>query len=69
MALYGRDMVFEGRAAQLIAGHDVTERESTEQRFRLVARATSDAVYDWDIALGTLWWNTGFYRTFGFSEE
>ena len=69
MSLFTREIVFEGRDARLVAAHDVTARESTEQRFRLIARATSDAVYDWDMPSATLWWNTGFYRTFGFSEE
>ncbi len=32
----------------------------SEARFQLVARATSDAIWDWDIATGELWWNDGF---------
>ncbi|HZH43527.1 MAG TPA: EAL domain-containing protein [Lysobacter sp.] len=69
MAVYGHDIVFEGRPARLVAVQDVTAREISEQRFRLVARATSDAIWDWDLQQGLLWWSTGFYRTFGYSEE
>ncbi|MFP5374499.1 MAG: EAL domain-containing protein, partial [Gammaproteobacteria bacterium] len=65
MAIFTRDIVFEGRPARLVAAQDVTERELNEQRFRMVARATSDAIYDWDIDAGRLWWGPGFYAAFG----
>jgi len=53
---------------------DVTEsnrvenvlRES-EERFKFVARALSDVVWDWNLAANTLWWNDGFLTTFGFA--
>jgi PAS domain S-box-containing protein len=40
-------------------------RES-EERFRLVARAVSDAVWDLDLRSGFLWRGEGYYRTFGY---
>ena len=33
---------------------------SSEERFRLLAVATNDAVWDWDTDRNTLWWNDGF---------
>jgi PAS domain S-box-containing protein len=54
---------------------DVTEqRESerllrlSEERFRLLARATSDAAWDWDLVTDALWWGDGFESLFGFSR-
>ena len=47
-AIHTRDIDFEGRAARLVLAEDVTERERNEERFQLIARATSDAVWDWD---------------------
>ncbi|GAB2521956.1 EAL domain-containing protein [Lysobacter humi (ex Lee et al. 2017)] len=65
MAVFSHDIEFEGRNARLVAAQDVTEREQAEQRFRLVARATSDAVYDYDLVAGTIWWSESYYTQFG----
>ncbi|WP_440997577.1 PAS domain S-box protein [Arhodomonas sp. SL1] len=43
-------------------------RES-EERFRNVARATADAVWDWDLATDGVWWNEGLYNLFGYRRE
>lgn len=40
-------------------------RESDE-RFKLVARATNDAVWDWNLKTDSLWWNEGFQTLFGY---
>ena len=44
--------------------HDVTEQKQAEEqlrtsedRFRFVARATNDAIWDWDVATDCVWWN------------
>ena len=54
------------------AFQDITERKreqqalrESEERFRLVARATSDAIRDWDMATGTVWWSDSFRELFG----
>ena len=41
-----------------------TLRES-EQRFKHVARATADAVWDWDLIEKTVWWSDGMQSLFG----
>jgi PAS domain S-box-containing protein len=41
-------------------------RES-EERFRLVARATSDAIWDWDLVTGAVWWSEGARNLFGYA--
>ncbi len=51
---------------------DVTERKSADdalraanERFNLVARATNDAVWDWDLIGRTVWWNEAFEALYG----
>lgn len=41
----------------------------SQERFELVARATSDAVWDWNLATNEIWWNKGFQSLFGYSAE
>ncbi len=69
VAMHTRDIEFDGRPARLVLALDVTERERSEQRFQLVARATSDAVYDLEMASGQLWWSDSFYSQFGYVRE
>ena len=45
------------------------ERAVSEQRFQLVAQATSDAIWDLDLATHRLWWSDSFYEIFGFKRE
>ncbi len=69
VAILSHDTQFDGRPARLVAAQDVTEREAHEERFRLIARATSDAVYDYDIDTGRLWWSDSFFALFGHARE
>jgi len=50
--------------------HDITARKQAEEKLRrseerydLVSRATSDIVWDWNIASGELTWNSALQRT------
>ncbi|GAA4733007.1 chemotaxis protein CheB [Flavisolibacter ginsenosidimutans] len=51
----------------------VTERtfalSQSEERFRLIANATTDAVWDWDLVNNHIWWSESFYTRFGFKKE
>ena len=58
----------------VVMAQDITARRlaesalrESEERFKFVARAVSDAVWDWNIATGTFWRNDGFLATFGFA--
>ncbi len=48
------------------AEHELAERE---ERFRLVAKVTSDVVWDWDLVRNTVWWNEGRSAAFGHGPE
>ncbi|TCZ88694.1 EAL domain-containing protein [Lysobacter sp. N42] len=69
MQVFSHDIDFDGRNARLVAAQDVTEREQAEQRFQLVARATSDAVYDYDVVADRLWWSESYYTRFGYATD
>ncbi|MDB5319743.1 MAG: domain S-box protein [Phycisphaerales bacterium] len=43
-------------------------RES-EERFRTLAKATNDAIWDWDLGTNKVWWNEGVFTLFGYVLE
>jgi two-component system, cell cycle sensor histidine kinase and response regulator CckA len=47
---------------------EVALRES-EERFHLIAQATNDAIWDWNLATDTIWWNEGIQILFGFAPS
>ena len=46
-----------------------TALRQSEERFKLVARAVSDVIWDWDLVTGSLWWSDGLESTFGYSTS
>ncbi|UZH55317.1 PAS domain S-box protein [Salinimicrobium tongyeongense] len=66
----GKPVEFQG------VGIDITDRveavrslKETNARYELVSKATSDAIYDWDIQRDRLFWGDAFYVLFGYSPE
>ncbi|MEK9506296.1 PAS domain S-box protein [Gaopeijia maritima] len=54
---------------------DVTQERATqerirvsEERFRTVARVTSDVIWDWDLATDEVWWSEGLRAAFGYDS-
>lgn len=41
----------------------------SEERFRMVARATNDAIWDWDIVTNNIWFSDAFYIKFGYHPD
>ena len=39
------------------------------ERFELVAKATHDVIWDWDLEKGTVWWNEGMKEVFGHTPQ
>ncbi len=55
---------------------DIAERKKIEaalresnERFRLLSKATNDAIWDWNIATGEIWRNEGFETLFGYRPD
>ncbi|WP_229747961.1 PAS domain S-box protein [Marivita lacus] len=63
----------EGQVTHFVAvQRDITDRKRgedalrvSEARFRLIADATENTVWDWDIAEGRWWWSDGMVQQFG----
>ncbi len=48
---------------------DHMDMATANERFELLAKATRDAVWDWDLETNTVWWNDGFSALFGHSFD
>ena len=65
---------FADRKAKLVLANDVTSRLAAEtalrtsnERFELVARATNDIVWDWDLVTDKRWWNENMASLLGYN--
>ena len=67
----------QGRLIEFQAvGQDITERKQadealrqSEERFRFVAQATNDVVWDWNLLTDEVRWNASLQTVFGYSVE
>ena len=41
----------------------------TSERFELVARASNDAIWDWNLITNEIWWSEGFHNLFGYPTQ
>ncbi len=69
-------VVFEGREYNFATVRDMSERKRTElllrfseERFRLVAQATNDVLWDWDLTTNHHWWSPNACEKFGYEPQ
>ncbi|MET0263324.1 MAG: PAS domain-containing protein [Rariglobus sp.] len=74
--IFSHGISYQGRQARLVVSVDITTRAAaeeklrrSEERFELVSRATSDAVWDWDLGTDKIWWSDSFCTLFGYARE
>ena len=66
-----------GKPSHFVAvQRDISERKAAEQtakineeRFQLVARATNDVIWDWDLVNNRVWWNEALKTIFGYAPD
>ena len=68
--------VYQGRPAVQVVVRDITARlraqeelRASEIRFQLLTRATTDIVYDWDMATNEIWWNENMRLILGYTGK
>ncbi|RYY97358.1 MAG: PAS domain-containing sensor histidine kinase [Chitinophagaceae bacterium] len=67
----------EGRPVRMLGTHaDITEKvvaeealRASNERYRITSRATSDAIYDWDMRTNDLYWGEGVTTLFGYESH
>jgi PAS domain S-box-containing protein len=59
----------ELRRSALLQHEAEADLIKSKERFELVAKATQDAIWDWDLITNLTWWNDGFKELFGYSND
>jgi PAS domain S-box-containing protein len=61
---------------QWVIASDITDLVQTreqlklsEERYRIISKATNDAVWDWDLIQNELWWNDGITELFDYDSR
>jgi PAS domain S-box-containing protein len=60
---------YHGHQARLVMVNDITESTLHIERFELIAKATHDAVWDWNLETDEIWWNASFFELFGYQPD
>jgi PAS domain S-box-containing protein len=74
---YFADKDSEGETIKVFGTiQDITDRKAADERlrksnerFEMVAMATNDVIWDWDLISGNMWWNKNFYSLFMLKKE
>ncbi len=65
-----RPSVWQGVMLDITAQKQAEEAlRKSEERYKLMAWATKDAVWDWDIQANQVWWGEGLQKIFHYSSE
>jgi PAS domain S-box-containing protein len=68
LAAIAHQVVAQLELRRLLVEEKKSQRESVE-RFQLLARATNDAVWDWNLITNDIWWNDGLRTLFGLPPD
>lgn len=67
---------YHGRRLAQVVARDTTVRKRMEEslrasveRIQLLARATGDAIWDWDVVNDSTWWSDTFFEKFGYASD
>jgi PAS domain S-box-containing protein len=70
------DLIYPSKDGISVYYHDITKRKKAEialeqsnERFLLVARATNEAIWDWDLATDVIWGNDAFNKIFNLAPD
>ncbi len=70
------DLIYPSKDGISIYYHDITKRKKAEmalelsnERFLLVARATNEAIWDWDLHTNLIWGNNAFQKIFNVGPD
>lgn len=72
---YNRDEVYFLQAVANVLATAIerklaeTRLQQSEERFQILAQATNDAVWDWDLITNRVWWNESVTTLFGYSAS
>ncbi|MBW4605492.1 MAG: PAS domain-containing protein [Calothrix sp. FI2-JRJ7] len=72
---YNRDEVYFLQAVANVLATAIerklaeTRLQQSEERFQILAQATNDAVWDWDLITNRVWWNESVTTLFGYSTS
>ncbi len=45
------------------------ELSLSDERFKLLAKATNDAIWDWSFVTNEMWWSESFFALFGYKDD
>ena len=66
----GGPSLWQGVMLDITAQKEAEEAlRQSEERFRLMSWATKDAVWDWDLRTGQIWWGDGLQKIFHYSAD
>ncbi len=62
-------ILWQGVIMDITVNKTATEEiKKSNDRFKMIALATNDVIWEWDLQTGELWWNENYYSLFGFDE-
>lgn len=66
--VHSQEIDFEGRPARLVAAQEATEQQRAQSLYQLVAAATNDGIFEWDMTRNALWLSDSFFTHFGYER-